>query len=191
MVDHIEVTNKSVAKVYVYNSAPQEGTGGTVDELQTDGRQSTNGNRGVRYKYYFNIGSIESFERKLEDAQDTLGVDPHDYIPVTYVSEMSWQQELLRLAPTLLIIAGYIFFTRRMQGGFGVGGGGGGMGGRGIFNVGKAQVTKLNQKAKDKVDTQTCTHRWCFSARGPRSIVKSVDEIKKWSCTTNASFVRV
>jgi AFG3 family protein len=151
MVDHIEVTNKSVAKVYVYNSAPQDGTSGTVDEMQTDGRQSTNGNRNVRYKYYFNIGSVESFERKLEDAQDTLGVDPHDYIPVTYVSEMSWQQELLRLAPTLLIIAGYIFFTRRMQGGFGVGGGGGAMGGRGIFNVGKAQVTKLNQKAKDKV----------------------------------------
>ncbi|CAM6081998.1 unnamed protein product [Calypogeia fissa] len=150
-VDHIEVTNKSVAKVYVHTPSGQDGNGGTAEESQTDGRQSRQGNRNSRYKYYFNIGSIESFERKLEDAQDTLGIDPHDYIPVTYVSEMSWQQELLRLAPTLLIIAGYIFFTRRMQGGFGVGGGGAGMGGRGIFNVGKAQVTKLNQKAKDKI----------------------------------------
>jgi AFG3 family protein len=65
---------------------------------------------------------------------------------------MSWQQELLRLAPTILLIAGYIYFSRRMQGGgFGIGGGSGGMGGRGIFNVGKAQVTKLSKKAKDKV----------------------------------------
>jgi hypothetical protein len=38
-----------------------------------------------------------------------------------------------------------------MQGGFGMGGGSGGMGGRGIFNVGKAQVTKLSKKQKDKV----------------------------------------
>ncbi|KAL2635963.1 hypothetical protein R1flu_007442 [Riccia fluitans] len=151
LVDHIEVTNKSVAKVYVQRSASQVSADGSVDGLQLETRQPADGNRGGQYKFYFNIGSIDSFERKLEDAQDTLGVDPHDYIPVTYVSEMSWQQELLRLAPTLLIIAGYIFFTRRMQGGFGVGGGGGGIGGRGIFNVGKAQVTKLNQKAKDKV----------------------------------------
>lgn len=162
LVDHIEVTNKSVAKVYTHSSSPQEVTGGTIEDSQTDGRQPINGNRNVRYKYFFNIGSIDSFERKLEDAQDTLGVDPRDYIPVTYVSEMSWQQELLRLAPTLLIIAGYIFFTRRMQGGFGVGGGGSGMGGRGIFNVGKAQVTKLNQKAKDKVHSSTVLPPFIF-----------------------------
>jgi hypothetical protein len=36
-------------------------------------------------------------------------------------------------------------------GGFGIGGGSGSAGGRGIFNVGKAQVTKLSKKAKDKV----------------------------------------
>lgn len=55
------------------------------------------------------------------------------------------------MAPTILLIAGYIYFSRRMQGGFGMGGGSGGMGGRGIFNVGKAQVTKLSKKQKDKV----------------------------------------
>lgn len=63
-------------------------------------------------------------------------------------------QELLRLAPTLLLIAGYVWFTRRQIGGGGFGGGGsgggiGGMGGgRGIFNVGKAQVSVLDKKAK-------------------------------------------
>lgn len=123
---------------------------GRLDDIHS-GTRPQGGHSGSQYKYYFNIGSIESFERKLEDAQDTLGVDPHDYVPVTYVSEMSWQQELLRLAPTILLIAGYIYFSRRMQGGFGIGGGSGGVGGRGIFNVGKAQVTKLSKKQKDKV----------------------------------------
>ncbi|CAM6056487.1 unnamed protein product [Sphagnum tenellum] len=155
IVDRIEVTNKSLAKVYVKAGSGQAsqagGGGGNLDELQTDTRPQ-GGQAVSQYKYYFNIGSIDSFERKLEDAQDMLGVNPHDYVPVTYVSELSWQQELLRLAPTILLIAGYIYFSRRMQGGgFGIGGGSGGMGGRGIFNVGKAQVTKLSKKAKDKV----------------------------------------
>ena len=88
---------------------------GRLDDIHS-GTRPQGGLSGSQYKYYFNIGSIESFERKLEDAQDTLGVDPHDYVPVTYVSEMSWQQELLRLAPTILLIAGYIYFSRRMQG---------------------------------------------------------------------------
>ncbi|KAG0606378.1 hypothetical protein M758_9G136400 [Ceratodon purpureus] len=159
LVDRIEVTNKSLAKVYVYSGSQQgaqaRGSGGAnadegIEDVHTDSRPQSGRSNSV-YKYYFNIGSIDSFERKLEDAQDALNADPRDYIPVTYVSEMSWQQELLRLAPTILLIAGYIYFSRRMQGGFGMGGGSGGMGGRGIFNVGKAQVTKLSKKQKDKV----------------------------------------
>ena len=54
-----------------------------------------------------------------------------------YTSEVSWQQELWRLLPTILLIGGYVWFTRRQMSGLG---GGGGPGGRGIFNVGKASV---------------------------------------------------
>lgn len=61
-------------------------------------------------------------------------------VPITYTSEMSWLNELMRLAPTILLIAGYVYFTRKTMGGLGGMGGGGGSGGRGIFNVGKAQV---------------------------------------------------
>ena len=32
------------------------------------------------YKYYFQIGSVESFERKLEDAQDAMGLDGHNQV---------------------------------------------------------------------------------------------------------------
>ncbi|KAJ7523659.1 hypothetical protein O6H91_18G057500 [Diphasiastrum complanatum] len=148
-VDRIEVANKTVAKVYVRDKPPAEKE--EFHEVDSELPATTTNNSPSHFRYYFNIGSVESFERKLEEAQSALGVDHHDQIPVTYVSELSWQQELLRLAPTLLLIGGYIFFARRMQGGFGVGGGTGGLGGRGIFNVGKAQVTKLNKNAKDKV----------------------------------------
>eukprot|EP01018_Ginkgo_biloba_P033608 Gb_14124 [translate_table: standard] len=56
----------------------------------------------------------------------------------------------MRFAPTALILGALIYFGRRMQGGLGIGGGGG-KGGRGIFNIGKAHVTKLDKNAKDKV----------------------------------------
>ena len=62
-------------------------------------------------------------------------------VPITYTREMAWATELLRLLPTIGLIGLYIWFTRRqLGGGFG---GGGGMGGRGIFNVGKAQARRL------------------------------------------------
>jgi AFG3 family protein len=62
-------------------------------------------------------------------------------VPITYVNEVGWQQEILRFAPTLLLIGAYIYITRRtMGGGLGGAGGLGGGGGRNIFNVGKAQV---------------------------------------------------
>jgi AFG3 family protein len=51
-------------------------------------------------------------------------------------------QELLRLVPTILLIAGYVWFTRRQMGGLG----GQGPGGRGLFNVGKAQVRSTPEK---------------------------------------------
>lgn len=66
-------------------------------------------------------------------------------VPITYVNEVGWQQEILRFAPTLLLIGAYIYITRRTMGGGGLGGlgGGGSGGGRNIFNVGKAQVGNI------------------------------------------------
>ena len=206
----------------------------------TDGLQvgtgvprEASGNPGATYRFYFNIGSVDSFERKMEEAQEDLGLAPSAWVrptnltqlqtlasnilvpgclvapacfglkvngecpyalapssirwatslhqlsaalqncydsalgapysrvcaqdaqmrgtdicssgrqvPITYTREMAWATELLRLLPTIGLIGLYIWFTRRqLGGGFG---GGGGMGGRGIFNVGKAQVRRLH-----------------------------------------------
>ncbi|KAI4334543.1 hypothetical protein L6164_019223 [Bauhinia variegata] len=147
LVDHIVVSNKSVAKIYVRNS-PHNQTDGDVVHGPVNGTHAR-GNGG-QYKYYFTIGSVESFEEKLEEAQQALGIDPHDYVPVTYVSEMVWYQELMRFAPTMLLLGTLWYMGRRMQGGLGVGGGGG-KGARGIFNIGKAHVTKVDKNAKNKV----------------------------------------
>ncbi len=108
------------------------------------------GEEGV-YRFFFNIGSVDAFERSIEEAQREMGVDARDWVPIKYTSEMIWSQEVWRLAPTLLLIAGYVWFTRRQLGGLMGGAGGGGPGGRGLFNVGKAQVNVFDKAAKDKI----------------------------------------
>lgn len=162
LVDHIVVSNKSVAKVYVRTS-PRNQT--TEDVVQVPTNASQTRGRGGQYKYYFNIGSVESFEEKLEEAQEALGIDPHDYVPVTYTSEMVWYQELLRFAPTLLLLGSLFYMGRRMQGGLGVGGSGG-RGARGIFNIGKAHVTKVDKNAKNKVIVLVIDKKWQLLANG-------------------------
>ncbi|KAL5740583.1 hypothetical protein ACOSP7_029469 [Xanthoceras sorbifolium] len=149
LVDRIVVSNKSVAKVYV-KSTPTDAGESTDDVRQVPINGSPGRGNSSQYKFYFNIGSVESFEEKLEEAQEALGIDPHDHVPVTYVNEVNWYQELMRFAPTALIFGTLWFMGRKMQSGFGVGGPGG-RGGRGIFNIGKATITKMDKNAKEKV----------------------------------------
>ncbi|CAA0836387.1 ATP-dependent zinc metalloprotease FTSH 10-mitochondrial [Striga hermonthica] len=147
LVDHIVVSNKSVAKVYIRNSQPN-GNSTKVDSVQGPVGQTNDKKNPSHYKYFINIGSVESFEEKLEEAQEALGIDPHDHIPVTYTSEMNWFQELMKFGPTLLLLGTIIYMGRRS----GIGIGGPGMkGGRGIFNIGKAHVTKMDKNSKNKV----------------------------------------
>mmetsp|Transcript_6710 Transcript_6710/g.11214 ORF Transcript_6710/g.11214 Transcript_6710/m.11214 type:complete len:903 (+) Transcript_6710:84-2792(+) len=93
--------------------------------------------------YYFNIGTVETFERKLEDAQRSLGIAPRDFIPVIYVSETSWSHELLRFMPTLLLIGAMVYMMRGAAGGMGGGSGGPG----GIFRIGKSNAKRVNKES--------------------------------------------
>ncbi|CAL5430499.1 unnamed protein product [Camellia sinensis] len=92
LVDHVVVSNKSVAKVYVRSSPRNQTSNDVVEGPIVQGPADPSKSQ---YKYYFNIGSVESFEEKLEEAQEALGIDSHDYVPVTYTSEMVWYQELV------------------------------------------------------------------------------------------------
>ncbi|KAG6475722.1 hypothetical protein ZIOFF_064951 [Zingiber officinale] len=146
LVDHIVVSNKSVAKVYV-RSTPQINKRAHDNEIRGSADAYPK-HAPSQYKYYFNIGSLGSFEEKLEEAQESLGIDSHDYVPVTYISEVVWYQELLKFAPTAFFFGLLYFMGRRIQGGVSVGGSG--KGGQGIFNIGKAQVTKMDKNSKNK-----------------------------------------
>lgn len=87
--------------------------------------------------FYFNIGTIDTFERKLEAVQEDLGFEPDDFIPVVYTRESSLTNEILRQAPSIILLGIGIMVLRNALGQLG------GMGGgrSGIFQVGKANPT--------------------------------------------------
>ena len=85
---------------------------------------------------YFTIGSVDTFERNLENAQLELQMDAAHYVPVLYRSQMELSNVMSSL-PTLLLLGFLIWSFRRtgrMMGG--MGGGGRGGGGRGPFGGG-------------------------------------------------------
>ena len=90
------------------------------------------------FRYYFSIGSVEAFERKMEDAQNDLGIPSSERIPVSYMNETPWLYTLANLAPTVLLLGGLFWFSRRAGGGAG--------GQSGIFGIGKSRAKKFNHE---------------------------------------------
>ncbi|XP_022113927.1 AFG3-like protein 2 [Pieris rapae] len=79
---------------------------------------------------WFAIGSVDSFERNLENAQGEMNVEPQNFLPVIYRTEVE-ASSLTGMLPTLLIIGFLIYMMRRSADMMGRGGrkGGGLFGG--------------------------------------------------------------
>ena len=58
---------------------------------------------------WFNIGSVDSFERNLENAQIELNVEAQNFVPVVYKSEMD-SSSFSGILPTLLTIGNKILW---------------------------------------------------------------------------------
>ncbi|KAF4343063.1 mitochondrial respiratory chain complexes assembly YTA12 [Fusarium beomiforme] len=129
LVQKLVVVNGSQVRVELHPSA----TGATGE-----------GGQPARKTYVFTIGSVDSFERKLEMAQDQLGIPASERIPVSYEAGGStFGTLLLAFGPTLLFI-GLILWTQRSMGGRGGAGGG-------MFNFGKSKAKKFNAESAVKV----------------------------------------
>ncbi|KAG0021562.1 AAA ATPase afg3 [Podila clonocystis] len=86
--------------------------------------------------YSFSIGSVEAFERKLDEAQSELGIPGSERIPVSYRDQVSILGTLVHFAPTMLLIGVMVYMAKR----------GGGGAGQGIFGVGKSKAKMFNQE---------------------------------------------
>ena len=92
-------------------------------------------------EFYFSIGSIDAFERKLEEAQTQLSIPSHERIPVAYHDEISAFQTILNFTPTILMVGFLYWLSKR----------GSGSGASGIFNIGKSRAKMFNRDTDVKI----------------------------------------
>ncbi|KAA8898923.1 peptidase family M41-domain-containing protein [Sphaerosporella brunnea] len=129
LVEKLVVVNRNRVKVYLYHDA-------------TKAAYPDSPAANPNFHYYFTIGSVEAFERRLEEAQNELGIPSHERIPLAYKDEISWTGTILSFAPTLLVIGSIIFLSRRASGGAGQ---------SGIFGIGKSRAKMFNQETDIKI----------------------------------------
>uniref|UniRef100_T1IJ28 AAA+ ATPase domain-containing protein n=1 Tax=Strigamia maritima TaxID=126957 RepID=T1IJ28_STRMM len=86
---------------------------------------------------WFNIGSVDSFERNLENVQLEMNIEPPNFIPVIYKTEMDG---LIGFLPTILLF-GFLFWMMRRSSGLM---GGPGRRGGGIFGMGESTAKLIN-----------------------------------------------
>jgi AFG3 family protein len=112
----------------------QDASGSPTESF--DGMQSLSSGKTNQHQivYRFAIGTVDSFEKKLEEAQKAVGVDALHEIPVQYTNESTTKSEVLGVLPSLFLMGAAFFFMRYAAGSMGgmggSGGGGGGMGGK-------------------------------------------------------------
>ena len=127
-VEKVVVANGARAYVYMRSSdGGMEGQGGEA-------------------KYHFTIGSVDAFERRLEDVQRQLQIDTFEFVPVSYRTEVSVLGEAARFIPVLLMIAFFAYMRRAAGSGGMPGMGGGGAGGRNPMSVGKSNAKLFNKE---------------------------------------------
>ncbi|WP_226940523.1 MULTISPECIES: ATP-dependent zinc metalloprotease FtsH [unclassified Imperialibacter] len=130
-VDKIVVLNKAAAEVYIKPELAEDSTFSKVLKSPFGGIAS-----GPHYT--FNIGSVDAFERKMEQAQ-------HDFpdvetINVSYEDSIGWGQILLWLVPLGLFFLFMRFFMRTGAGG-----------GSSPFSFGKSTARLLENEGKSTV----------------------------------------
>ncbi|MDP4261372.1 MAG: ATP-dependent zinc metalloprotease FtsH [Bacteroidota bacterium] len=130
-VEKIVIVNNEKADIYIKN------------EFANDPYFKDVLKRSTGPHYFFNIGSVESFERKLDEAQKNFPAN--EKIIVSYVKKSNWFWTIMSwVLPFIVLFALWNFLLRR-SGAMGAGGGG-----SSIFNFGKTTAT-LVEKEKSSV----------------------------------------
>lgn len=130
LVEKLTVVNRSQVKVNLHREA--------TAQMYPDSPAASN----PLFYYYFSIGSIEAFERRLDDAQKELHIPSSERIPVAYKDEISWTGTVLSFAPTLLVIGSIFWLSRRASSGGGQ---------SGIFGIGKSRAKLFNHETDVKI----------------------------------------
>tara|TARA_B110000858_G_scaffold150044_1_gene170707 strand:+ start:67 stop:2046 length:1980 start_codon:yes stop_codon:yes gene_type:complete len=134
-VEKITIINKEKVFIYIKKEFLSE------EEFKNVSKQPIGESLNRGPHYFFEIGSVETFNQDLKDAQKDL--DYEDKISPTYETKKDIFGDILGwILPLVFFIAVWLFIMKRMSGGAG--------GGSQIFSIGKTKG-KLVDKANIKV----------------------------------------
>ena len=134
-VERILVINKSLAQVTIKGDALQTSKHKKARSTDFLGRSNSGGPH-----YEFEVGNLEIFQTKLEEAKRNGIAFDYDFKTV----ENRWLDVMLSFLPLILIIGVWIFLMRRMSSG-------GASGGGQIFNIGKSKAKLFDEKSNVKI----------------------------------------
>jgi len=134
-VEEIIVVNQKLAKVTLNSYGLEKSVHKNVKSKNILGQENTSGPH-----YEFEVGNLELFQRKLEQAEDKGIQFRYEFMTI----ENRWMDVILGFLPIIIIIGVWIFLMRRMSGG-----GAGGPGGQ-IFNIGKSKAKLFDQNTEVK-----------------------------------------
>ncbi len=134
-VEEIIVVNQKLARVTLSSYGLEKSTHKKVKSKNILGQENTGGPH-----YEFEVGNLELFQRKLEEAEGNGIQFRYEFMTV----ENRWMDVILGFLPIIVIIGIWIFLMRRMSGG-----GAGGPGGQ-IFSIGKSKAKLFDQNTEVK-----------------------------------------
>lgn len=134
-VQEIIVINQKLARVTLNSYGLEKSVHQNVKSKNIIGQENTGGPH-----YEFEVGNLELFQRKLEQAEDKGIEFRYEFMTV----ENRWMDVIMGFLPIIIIIGVWIFLMRRMSGG-----GAGGPGGQ-IFNIGKSKAKLFDQNTEVK-----------------------------------------
>mgnify|MGYP001338569234 FL=1 len=134
-VEEVTVINQKLARVTLNKNGLEKSVHQNVKSKNILGQENTSGPH-----YEFEVGNLELFQKKLEQAEDKGINFRYEFMTV----ENRWMDVILGFLPIIIIIGVWFFLMRRMSGG-----GAGGPGGQ-IFNIGKSKAKLFDQNTEVK-----------------------------------------
>lgn len=147
-VSQLIVVNEQTVEVFLEADALKK-------EAHKDVRENVLGQRNLGPHYQFTIGSVDYFQKQLDEAQESIPEESR--VSPRFEQRENWFGNILGwLFPILIIVVIWLFIFRRFSAGmFGGGAGGaGGAGGNPFSNVGKskAKLVNLDEQVKTSFD---------------------------------------
>ncbi len=133
-IEKLILVNKEIAEIYIKKDK--------LSSYSDDSNKSkTTSFSGPGPDFYYQIGSIETFEQRVQDVQQNL-TDP---VYINNESRQDWGKDIFGWIFPIVLIIGVWFFIMRMMS---KGGAGGGQ----IFNIGKSKAQLFDKESAVSVN---------------------------------------